>query len=140
MPAPRRCIHWLETIDGVKIRDGRRTQDEGPLLRKLGSTNMANIKVLAVLVALPGKTDELRKLLEGLLEPSRAEIGNLRYDLWADYADPSRFFLDELYVGQDAVEFHRATPHFKDYLARIADLAERTAWTLKAVGVVADEA
>ena len=101
---------------------------------------LANVKVLAVLVALPGKATELRELLEGLLEPSRAEIGNLRYDLWADHADPRRFLLDELYTDQDAVEVHRATPHFKNYLARIAELAERTAWTLDAVDVVAAEA
>jgi quinol monooxygenase YgiN len=41
--------------------------------------------------------------------------------------------LDELYTGDAAVAAHRETPHFKDYRARITDLAYRTALVLDAL-------
>ncbi len=64
---------------------------------------------------------------------SRAETGNLRWDVWRDQADPTRFVLDELYIDNAAVAAHRASPHFAAYLARIGDLAERTAWVVDPV-------
>lgn len=96
----------------------------------------APVKIVAILTARPGKADDLQALLSGMLAPSRAEPGNLRYDLWRDQADASRFVLDELYADNAAIAAHRATPHFQDYLARIGDLAERTALVLDAVEVV----
>jgi quinol monooxygenase YgiN len=93
------------------------------------------VKIVAVLTALPGKSEALKALLDGMLAPSRAEAGNLRYDLWQDQADPARFVLDELYADQAAVTSHRATPHFQDYLARIGDVAERSAFVLDPVAI-----
>ncbi|SER56090.1 putative quinol monooxygenase [Sphingobium sp. YR768] len=91
------------------------------------------VKIVAVLTARAGAADQLRTLLDGMLVPSRAEAGNLRYDLWQDQSEPTRFVLDELYTNSDAVAAHRATPHFQDYLAAIGDLAERTAFVLDPV-------
>lgn len=91
------------------------------------------VKVVAVLTARSGAADRLRALLDGMLDPSRAEPGNLRYDLWQDQTEPGRFFLDELYVDGAAVAAHRATPHFQAYLAAINGLAERTAFVLNPV-------
>ncbi|MET0314278.1 MAG: putative quinol monooxygenase [Hansschlegelia sp.] len=94
-----------------------------------------HVKVTAILVARPGKTPELKALLEGMAGPSRAEAGNLRYDLWQDQADPDRFVLDELYADAEAVATHRATPHFQNYVAAVGGLAERTALVLNPVSV-----
>lgn len=91
------------------------------------------VKVVAVLTARSGAADRLRILLDGMLDSSRAEPGNLRYDLWQDQSELSRFFLDELYVDGAAVAAHRATPHFQAYLAAINDLAERTAFVLNPI-------
>lgn len=93
----------------------------------------ANVKIVAVLTARADAVDRLRALLDGMLELSRAEPGNLRYDLWQDQSDPNRFVLDELYADADAVDAHRATPHFQNYLSRIGDLAERSAFVLDPV-------
>jgi quinol monooxygenase YgiN len=90
----------------------------------------ANVKIVAVLTARADATERLRVLLDGMLEPSRAEPGNLRYDLWQDQSSASRFILDELYADADALAAHRATPHFQNYLAKIGDLAERAAFVL----------
>jgi len=89
-----------------------------------------SVKVMAILVARPGKAEELRALLAGMVSPSRAEQGNLQYNLWRDKADLGRFVLDERYLDNAAVAAHRATPHFKNYLSKINDLAERTALVL----------
>jgi quinol monooxygenase YgiN len=90
----------------------------------------AEVKIIALLTAKAGCADALAALLHDMLEPSRAEPGNLRYDLWRDQADPARFVLDELYTGEAAIAAHRATPHFQTYLSRIGDLAERQAFLL----------
>ncbi|MBP2278374.1 putative quinol monooxygenase [Sphingomonas sp. PL20] len=91
----------------------------------------ANVKIVAVLTARADTVDRLRALLDAMLKPSRAEPGNLRYDLWQDQSDPNRFVLDELYA--DAVAAHRETPHFQNYLSQIGDLAERAAFVLNPV-------
>lgn len=93
------------------------------------------VKIVAILAARTGKAEELTALLVGMTAPSRAEPGNLRYDLWCDQANPDRFVLDELYTGNDAIAAHRETPHFKNYLSRINDLAERTPFVLDPVQV-----
>ncbi|UDF05474.1 putative quinol monooxygenase [Asticcacaulis sp. AND118] len=95
----------------------------------------APIKVIALLTARPGKAEALHTLLSGMTAPSRAEPGNLRYDLWQDQAEPTRFILDELYTDAAAVAAHRATPHFQTYLAAINDLAERTAFVLDPIQI-----
>lgn len=87
-------------------------------------------KIVAILVARPGKTEDLQALLFGMAPSCRAEPGNLRWDIWRDPATPERFVLDELYIDRAAVEAHRETPHFKAYAARIGDLADRTAFVL----------
>lgn len=94
------------------------------------------VKIIAVLTARPGATDQLRALLDGMLAPSRAEPGNLRYDLWQDHSAPTRFVLDELYANHDAVAAHRASPHFQNYVTAINDLAERVAFVLDPASVV----
>lgn len=96
---------------------------------------MAHVKIVAVLTAKPGKAEALGALLEEMLTPSRGEAGNLRYDLWRDQANPERFVLDELYVDDAAIAAHRETAHFRDYLSKIGELAERSAYLLDGVSV-----
>lgn len=87
-------------------------------------------KIVAILAARPGKAEDLKALLLGMAPSCRAEPGNLRWDVWQDRAEPGRYVLDELYVDADAVAAHRETPHFKNYVAKINDLAERLAVVL----------
>lgn len=93
------------------------------------------VKITAILVARPGKADDLQALLFGMMPDCRAEPGNLRWDIWRDQADAGRFVLDELYTGNEAVAAHRQTAHFKNYLSKVGDLAERTALLLDPVDV-----
>ncbi len=93
------------------------------------------VKTVAVFEAKEGLESELEELLRGMITPSRAEPGNLRYDLWQDIDVPRRFVLDELYLNGKAVAAHRATSHFQNYLSRINALAERNATVVRAVDV-----
>jgi quinol monooxygenase YgiN len=85
------------------------------------------IKIVAILEARAGKAEDLRALLFGMAASCRAESGNLRWDIWKDRSAPDRYVLDELYVDAEAVAAHRETPHYKNYLGKINDLAERVA-------------
>jgi quinol monooxygenase YgiN len=93
------------------------------------------IRIMAILTPRPGKADELKALLQGMVPHCRAEPGNLRWDIWQDRSQADRYVLDELYVNDDAVAAHRETPHFKYYLAGIHDLADRVAFVLEPVEV-----
>jgi quinol monooxygenase YgiN len=112
-----------------------RLRSTAPTLSERNITMSLQVKTVAMLTAHAGKAAELRQLLDAMLAPSRAEPGNLRYDLWQDRDDPARFVLDELYVDADAVAAHRATPHFQAYASKISDLAERTAILLTPVAI-----
>ena len=92
-------------------------------------------KITAIRTAHPGKAAELRALLVGMAPLCRAEPGNLRWDVWRDRAHGERYVLDELYLDGAAVEAHRRTPHYQDYLAKMPELADRTAWVLETVEV-----
>ena len=93
------------------------------------------VKITAILTAKPGKADALNALMDGMVGPSRAEPGNLRYDVWREKAEPNRLVLDELYASDEAVAAHRAAPHFQDYVARIGDIADRVALVSDPVNV-----
>lgn len=95
----------------------------------------AQVKIMAVLIARPGRAAELQALLDEMVAASRTEAGNLRYDLWQDQTDAARFVLDELYADGEAAAAHRATSHFKKYLSVINEFAERTAVVLDPLAV-----
>ena len=93
------------------------------------------IFIVAKFLIKPEHADKWPDLSREFTEATRAEPGNLRWDIWQDQADANRFVLDELYVDKAAVAAHRETPHFKNYLAQINNLADRTAIVSDAVEV-----
>src|SRR5262249_26964935 len=92
-------------------------------------------KITGILVARPGKADELKALLVGMAPHSRAEPGNLRWDIWQDQSQPDRLLIDELYEDDSAVDAHHQTPHYSDSLARPPDRGARRALGLTPTGV-----
>jgi quinol monooxygenase YgiN len=85
------------------------------------------VKITAVLTPKPGCAAELQEMLFAMAPLSRAEPGNLRWDVWREQGEGGRFVLDELYKDNAAVTAHRETAHFQNYLSRIGSLAERLA-------------
>lgn len=96
---------------------------------------VTRVKIMGILTALPGRAEELQALLLDTQAASRAEPGNLRWDIWRDQAKLDRFVLDELYASQDDVAAHQGTQHFKNYVVKVKDLAERTPLILSPVNV-----
>jgi quinol monooxygenase YgiN len=94
------------------------------------------VKVMAVITARDGKEHELEQLLRSMTGPSRAEPGNLHYNLWRARERPGEFVIDEMYADTEAAAAHRTSPHYQRYLGRISDLATRHAIPLEAVDTI----
>lgn len=82
---------------------------------------MAEIRVIARLVAAPNKIEELRKTAQAMLKPTHAEEGNKFYELY-ESNEKGRFLFNELWVNQEAFDRHIASPHFKQFEAKIRNL------------------
>lgn len=54
---------------------------------------------------------------------------------WRGLTAERRYVLDELYRDAAAVDAHHKTTHDQNYLARVPELADRTAWVLEGVDV-----
>jgi quinol monooxygenase YgiN len=73
---------------------------------------MAEVRVIARFVALKGKENQLRALLQGMLAPTHAEPGCKAYELYESNSR-GRFYIYEVYESLAALEQHAATPYFK---------------------------
>jgi quinol monooxygenase YgiN len=81
------------------------------------------IRVVARIVAVPEKTDELRALLLGLVEPSRAEDGCVRYELLQNEENPVDFVMLEEWQDGEALNTHLASAHILDAFGKVGALA-----------------
>ena len=81
------------------------------------------LKVIARIRARHEKIDEMRALLSGLVGPTRAEPGCLRYELLHNLTDPSDFTFVEEWRDDAALESHFNTEHIRAALARFQELA-----------------
>ena len=84
------------------------------------------LTVFAEFHAKPGREEELRGLLMGLLEPTRKEQGCLRYDLHRDNDKPGHFLFFEDWTSMALLQAHLASPHLTAFQARSADLLEES--------------
>ncbi len=82
---------------------------------------MAEVRVIARSVALKGKEDQLRALLQGMLIPTRAEPGCELYELY-ESDSRGRFYFYEEWESQAALDQHVATPHFKHLEQSVGEL------------------
>jgi len=64
-----------------------------------------------------GEEGTVSEALRKMVAPTRAEQGNLDYQVFRDPNDPSLFVLFERYADEAAFDEHRATPHFATWLA-----------------------
>ncbi len=69
--------------------------------------------VVATWIARPGEEDAVAAAINALIEPSRAEPGNLLYQPHRDPNDPAAFFLYEQYVDEAAYIAHGVSEHFQ---------------------------
>lgn len=79
------------------------------------------IALFASLTAHPAHRAALEQALRQMVEASRREPGNLRYDLFVRDDDAATFDLFELYADEAAVAAHRASAHYQALGEQIGD-------------------
>jgi len=63
-----------------------------------------------------GEEARVANALRNMVAPTRAEPGNLDYQVFRDPKDPSLFVLFERYTDESAFQAHLASPHFGTWL------------------------
>jgi quinol monooxygenase YgiN len=82
---------------------------------------MEKIRLIARVIAKPGRESELRGLLRGMLVPSRAEAGCELYELY-ESTEPGRFYFNEIWKSKDLLDRHMDTPSFRHLKATLPEL------------------
>ena len=80
------------------------------------------LHVVALFEAREGREGELRRLLEGLIAPTRAEAGCLDYRLLEDREHPRRFVFVEEWDDEATLSRHLETPHLTAARAQFPEL------------------
>jgi len=70
----------------------------------------------------PGKTDELREELHRVIEPTRAEPGCVRIQLFETIREPAAFFIHSEWVDEAAFEAHAEMPHVRRFVGAVEEL------------------
>ncbi len=84
-----------------------------------------SVRVVARIEALPDKVDDVRKILEALIEPTRKESGCTLYELWQNHAAATDFTFVEEWESDAALDAHAASQHLKDAAARLQGLIKQ---------------
>lgn len=80
------------------------------------------IHLTATFIAKPEKEQQLHALLQGMLAPTRAESGNLRYQLFQAKDNACKFVFQEHFANQAAFDAHCQESHFSELLANLEGL------------------
>jgi quinol monooxygenase YgiN len=78
-----------------------------------------SVTVIAHIRAKPGQESRVRKLLQELLPPTRAEAGCINYDLHQSQTDPALFVFYENWTSEAHLEAHSKSAHIQS-LRRVA--------------------
>lgn len=87
------------------------------------------VYVFASLQPKPEHREKVVLALKSLVIASRAEPGNITYDLFIAEEGDDGFYLIESYTDMEAFEAHKASQHYLDYREKAAD------WLLELPGV-----
>ena len=82
----------------------------------------SGVRVVARVVARPGKIEELRAVLQGLIEPTRRESGCVTYELLQNTADPTDFTFVEEWSSEAELDAHLQSAHLRNARSRLSDL------------------
>jgi quinol monooxygenase YgiN/quercetin dioxygenase-like cupin family protein len=79
-----------------------------------------------------GAEEEVKRELLSLTPPTRAESGNVRYDLYQSVDQPGQFMRLEVWRNAEALELHKGSPYLRASFERRKDQGwqtEITRWT-----------
>lgn len=80
------------------------------------------IRVVATLVAQPGKEEALKQALLPLIDATRQEAGCIAYELHQPLGSATDFVFIETWADQAALESHGKTPHIQQFRALAKEL------------------
>jgi quinol monooxygenase YgiN len=80
----------------------------------------ASLTVIAHIRAKAGQESRVRQILQGLLAPTRAEVGCINYDLHQSQSDPAVFVFYENWESEGHLEAHARSAHIQSF-QRLAD-------------------
>lgn len=76
-------------------------------------------------IAKEGCVEELKKVLEAMVEPSKKEPGLLFYEITQYKENPRKFMAFETWANDEALEGHKSTEHYKVYKASYGQFTEK---------------
>ena len=71
------------------------------------------LRIVARVVALPEKVEQVKTILSGLVEPTLAEEGCIQYNLLQNQEEPTDFTFVEEWTSVAALEAHLASKHMQ---------------------------
>lgn len=85
-----------------------------------------SVRVVARVIALPDKIEQLKAVLIELIEPTRAEVGCIQYDLLQNTSDPTDFTFVEEWSSTAALEAHLTSQHLQKAINQINGLVAQS--------------
>ena len=86
------------------------------------------IDVVAHIQAKPGQEAAVRAVLQGFIAPTWLEDGCLRYDLFVDAGDATKYTFIEEWASREALNAHGQSAHIKAGRILMADRAAGPSW------------
>ena len=86
---------------------------------------MSKIIVIASFYPKKNKKNEVKKIILSMINPTRSEEGNEVYNFYEEKINDNEnicYHLFEIYKNNNALDFHRKTPHYKNYRSKIINL------------------
>lgn len=80
------------------------------------------VTVLFECKAKPGREEELRQVIEGLVTPTRSEAGCIWYEFHTVEGQPGTFVAYEIWASQEALDAHVKTAPLQNFIQRGAEL------------------
>ncbi|MCU0515755.1 MAG: antibiotic biosynthesis monooxygenase [Oscillatoria sp. Prado101] len=81
------------------------------------------VRVVARVVALPEKLEEVKAVVTGLVEPTRKEAGCISYELLQNQDDPTDFTFVEEWESRELLDAHLNSPHLQEAGAKLNGIA-----------------
>lgn len=73
------------------------------------------IVIAALITTFDDQGDAYQKAFQKLAAKVRKDPGVITYSLHRMINNPSKFFIFEQYVDEEAIQFHTSTMHFQEY-------------------------
>ena len=89
---------------------------------------MSKVVVFASFYPKNGKSNEVKKIILAMVNPTRSEEGNEIYNFYEEKKDDNKkisFHLFEVYKDPASLDLHKNTSHYKNYRSKIVDLLDK---------------